>query len=253
MNSALAKKSVPLLRWVLGLVVILESGRFVFSTGAAHFLQKTGLPAWIQPALGISEAVAALLFLLPFTALVGSCLLLVIFVLAALLHVLHGQIDVGGLLVYAAAVLVSMTTMANRPPGRSPSDDDMADDTWMEQFESATLPNDSFHHADHVKMAFLYLRKYPAPQALDRFSSALARFAKAHGKSDRYNETVTWAFLFLIRERAARAGCSQSWEEFAASNADLLRWDEHILKQYYRPETLDSALAKRTFLFPDRF
>jgi hypothetical protein len=130
---------------------------------------------------------------------------------------------------------------------------EMTDREWMEQFENATLPNDSFHHADHVKMAFLYLRKYPALEALDRFSSALTRFAKAHGKSDRYNETVTWAFLFLIRERLARAGCSQNWEEFAASNTDLLRWDEHILKKYYRPETLSSALAKCTFVFPDRF
>jgi uncharacterized membrane protein YphA (DoxX/SURF4 family) len=115
MNSALAKNSVPLLRWVFGLVVILESGRFVFSTAAAHFLRQIGLPAWIQPTLGISEAIAALLFVLPFTTLAGSYLLLVIFALAALLHVLHGQFDVGELLVYAAAVVVCMTTKANPP------------------------------------------------------------------------------------------------------------------------------------------
>jgi hypothetical protein len=129
----------------------------------------------------------------------------------------------------------------------------MTDDEWMEQFENATLPNDSFHHTDHLKMAFLYLQKYPALEALDRFSSALTRFAEAHGKLDRYNETITWAFLLLIRERLARADSSQTWEEFTASNSDLLRWDEHVLKKYYRPETLTSPLAKRTFLFPDRF
>jgi hypothetical protein len=115
MNSALAKNSVPLLRWVLGLVVILESGRFVFSTAAAHFLQRAGLPSWIQPVLGISEALAALLFVLPLTNLAGGYLLLAMLALAALLHVLHGQFDVGGLLVYAAAVLVCMTTKANQP------------------------------------------------------------------------------------------------------------------------------------------
>jgi hypothetical protein len=110
MNSTLAKNSVPLLRWVLGLVVIVESVRFAFSASAAHFLQKVGLPAWIPAVLGSSEAIAALLFLLPFTALAGSYLLLVVFLLAALLHFLHGQFDVGGLLVYAAAVIVCMTT-----------------------------------------------------------------------------------------------------------------------------------------------
>jgi uncharacterized membrane protein YphA (DoxX/SURF4 family) len=115
MNSALAKISVPLLRWILGLVVIVESGRFVFSAAVAHFLLKVGLPAWFQPVFGISEALAALLFLLPFATLAGGYLLLVIFIFAALIHLLHDQFDVGELLVYAAAVLVCMATKANPP------------------------------------------------------------------------------------------------------------------------------------------
>jgi hypothetical protein len=121
----------------------------------------------------------------------------------------------------------------------------------MEAFESCTLPNSSFHHADHVKMAFLYLQKYTPLEALDRFSSNLARFATAHGKPDLYNETITWAFLLIIRERIARANHRQTWAEFSSANADLLRWDDNILKKYYRAETLSSKLAKRIFLFPD--
>lgn len=128
----------------------------------------------------------------------------------------------------------------------------MSDQEWMEHFENATLANDSFHHADHVKMSFLYLQKYSGLEPLERFSTALARFARAHGKADRYNETITWAFLLLVRERMARFGFSPSWEEFAASNPDLLRWDDHVLKKYYRAETLSSELAKSVFLFPDR-
>ncbi len=123
---------------------------------------------------------------------------------------------------------------------------------WMEQFENCSLPNNSFHHADHVKMAFLYLQKYPPLDALARFSLALTRFAESHGKPNLYNETITWAFLLLIRERLARASSLQSWTEFSAANADLLHWDNNILKKYYRPETLTSELAKRVFLFPDK-
>jgi hypothetical protein len=122
----------------------------------------------------------------------------------------------------------------------------------MEAFESCTLPNDSFHHADHVRMAFLYLEKYPPLEALARFSSALARFATAQGKPNLYHETITWAFLLLIRERIARSNRLQTWAEFSAANRDLLRWEDSILKKYYRPETLASALAKSVFLFPDK-
>jgi hypothetical protein len=106
MNSRFARLSIPLLRWTLGLVVLLESCQFIFSTSAAHFFAKTGMPSWFRPALGGVEAIAAVLFLVPFTAQVGSYLLLVIFGLAALIHLLHGQYDVGGLAVYAMAVLV---------------------------------------------------------------------------------------------------------------------------------------------------
>jgi DoxX-like family len=114
MSANLTRVSIPLLRWTLGLVVMLQSFEFVFSTSAAHFLAKAGLPAWLRPVLGGSEIIAAVLFLVPFTATIGGYLLLVIFGLAALLHILHGQYGVEGLLVYAAAVLVSMAHTKNR-------------------------------------------------------------------------------------------------------------------------------------------
>jgi hypothetical protein len=129
----------------------------------------------------------------------------------------------------------------------------MSNEEWMAQFEKARLPNESFHHTDHVKMAFLYLEKYSSIEALARFSEALKRFAEAHGKADRYHETVTWAFVLLIQERMARTERPGSWEAFAAGNADLLERDNHILKKYYRPETLRCTLSKKIFVFPDNF
>jgi len=115
MNVRLAKHSISLLRWTLGLAVVLESFEFVFSNSAAHFLTKAGLPFWIRPVLGGTEIIAAILFLVPFTAAIGSYLLLVIFGLAILVHLLHGQYEAIGLLVYAAAVLVCMAHTENRP------------------------------------------------------------------------------------------------------------------------------------------
>jgi hypothetical protein len=128
----------------------------------------------------------------------------------------------------------------------------MTDDEFIASFEDCSLANESFHHSDHVKMAFLYLCRYSALEALQRFSTSLAKFAAANGKPGLYNETVTWAFLLLIRERMARAGRQQTWTQFAASNRDLLSWKDNVLKKYYRDETLSSDLARSTFLFPDK-
>ena len=128
----------------------------------------------------------------------------------------------------------------------------MTDDELVAGFEDCSLPNEVFHHEEHVRVAFVYSSRYPTLEAIERFSVALKRFATAHGKTSLYNETITWAYILLIRERLARAGRAQSWPEFRAGNLDLLDWRQNILKKYYQPETLQSELAKRTFLFPDR-
>jgi hypothetical protein len=127
----------------------------------------------------------------------------------------------------------------------------VTDDEFIVSFEDASLANDAFHHSDHVRMAFLYLCRFPALEALGRFSAALMNFAAAKGKPQLYHETITWAFVLLIRERMARAGCRQTWTQFSANNPDLLNWNQNVLQKYYRADTLASDLARTTFLFPD--
>jgi hypothetical protein len=64
--------------------------------------------------------------------------------------------------------------------------------------------------------------------------------------------TITWAYLLLINERMERGGRGRGWNEFAASNPDLLVWRPGVLDEYYTPETLESDLARRVFVLPDR-
>ena len=121
----------------------------------------------------------------------------------------------------------------------------------ISEFEQGRAPG-AFHHADHVRVAFAYASEFPMPEALTKFSAALKRFALARGKPNLYHQTITWAYLPLIRERIAQAGTTQSWEEFSEQNRDLLRWKGGILERYYTKAALDSDLARRTFIFPDR-
>ena len=97
------------LQWVLGIVVLLESVHFALSSGAIHHLAKAGLPQWAGPALGGSEAIAALLFLIPAVSVVAGWSLLVIFATAAMFHFLLGEFNVGGLVIYGMAVIVCIT------------------------------------------------------------------------------------------------------------------------------------------------
>ena len=121
----------------------------------------------------------------------------------------------------------------------------------IHRFEGDAIPEGSFHHAAHVRLAFAYLCEYPVLQALEKFSTALKRFAAARGKTQLYNETITCAYFFLIRERMA--GCEGAdWEEFARRNSDLLIWRDSILSRYYHDATLKSDLARVVFVLPDK-
>jgi hypothetical protein len=127
----------------------------------------------------------------------------------------------------------------------------MRNEELIRCFENDAVPEDSFRHADHVRLAFAYLCEYPVLQALEKFASALKRFAAARGKTQLYNETITCAYFFLIREGMARCEVAD-WEEFARRNPDLLVWKDGILSRYYREATLKSDLARRVFVLPDK-
>jgi hypothetical protein len=127
----------------------------------------------------------------------------------------------------------------------------MTGEEFIDRFERGAVPAESFHHADHVRLAFAYLSRYSVVQALEKFATALKRFAAVQGKPQLYNETITFAYLFLIRERMVRSPVS-GWEEFSSLNPDLLIWKRGILDLFYREETLKSELAKTVFLFPDK-
>ena len=127
----------------------------------------------------------------------------------------------------------------------------MTNEQIIHCFETNAIPEHSFHHADHVRLAFAYLAIYPPLQALENFSAALKRFAAARGKSQLYHETITHAYFFLIRERMARCSTA-NWDEFADQNPDLLIWKNGILTRYYHESTLQSDLARTIFVFPDK-
>jgi hypothetical protein len=135
-----------------------------------------------------------------------------------------------------------------KPEEREP----LADEEFIARFEDCTLPNSAFHHRDHVRLAWLYLRRAPVLTALTRFIDGLKRFAHANGHDGLYHETITWAYLFLVHQRIAAGAEDETWDGFTARNPDLMTWKPSILSRYYRAETLASDLARRVFVMPDQ-
>jgi hypothetical protein len=90
------------LQWALGIVILIEAVLFV-RPGAAHEFASTHMPNFVRILLGYGEIAGGVLLLLPQTAVRGAWLLFGIFVMAILLHLLHGMYGIGNLVVFAAA------------------------------------------------------------------------------------------------------------------------------------------------------
>src|SRR5262249_58654622 len=90
-----------------------------------------------------------------------------------------------------------------------------------------------FHHADHVRLAWIYLRDYTLIDAIERFTRSLRHFAAHCGGAEKYHETITWAYLLLIHERMHRNGGNRGGGRFRAADADPFRWKPSLLQRHF--------------------
>src|ERR1700726_644862 len=102
MTEKRMNRGITVLQWTLGLVILIEAVLFVMPS-AAHDFAKTHMPDIVRQVLGWGEIVGAVLLLIPRTAVRGGWFLAGIFVLAIVVHVLHGAYNVGNLVIYTAA------------------------------------------------------------------------------------------------------------------------------------------------------
>ena len=96
------KCGMTVLRWSLGVVILIQAVMFVLP-GAAHDFARTHMPGFVRLVLGFGEIIGCVLMLIPQTAVRGAWLLMAVFVMRILLHLLHGMYGIGNLVIYAAA------------------------------------------------------------------------------------------------------------------------------------------------------
>ena len=97
-----SKVGICVLQYSLGISILIQAVLFVLPS-AAHEFARTHMPGFVRMVIGWGEIAGSVLLLIPQAAVRGAWLLLAVFVMAILLHLLHGMYSVGNLVVYAAA------------------------------------------------------------------------------------------------------------------------------------------------------
>jgi len=112
--------SICVLRYVVGVVILIESVITAIHYQAVAAASHIGLRSEFVLILASAEAVAAILLLLPRTLKIGAIAMIVVFAVAAIVHLLHGQYDIGNLIIYAAATWALMANTTDWNCWKSP-------------------------------------------------------------------------------------------------------------------------------------
>jgi uncharacterized membrane protein YphA (DoxX/SURF4 family) len=100
--SSSSKLGLCILQYSLAIVILIEAIRFVLPS-AAHDFAHLHLPSFLRFVLGYGEILGCVLLAIPGTAILGAWCLFIVFIMAIAIHLLHGQINVSNLVIYAAA------------------------------------------------------------------------------------------------------------------------------------------------------
>ena len=117
-----------------------------------------------------------------------------------------------------------------------------------DSFEQLNLDPIDFKHVDHIGVAFVMLTRYDFLNAMYKYSNTISTMANRAGSPEKFNITITLAFLSIIAERMCTTQY-QNADEFIQYNQDLVTGN--ILQKLYSSERLKSSHARVSFLLPD--
>lgn len=123
----------------------------------------------------------------------------------------------------------------------------MNDHDFLTAFEAGTLH--PFNHREHIRMAWLYLRRDGWLLGTEQIRAGIQRLAAAKGVTRLYHETITMFWAQMVYQALQADAALADFEQFAAANPDL--FDKQLINRFYSPALINSEAARQTWIEPD--
>ena len=124
-----------------------------------------------------------------------------------------------------------------------------SDVDFLRAFEDQTFPAELFHHREHIRVAWLYLKSTDASRAAERMSEGIRRFANHQGATQKYHHTLTLAWMRLVAAALVETPEGYTFEQFITAHPQLK--DTKVLAKYYSKDLLQTAAAREAWAEPD--
>jgi hypothetical protein len=123
------------------------------------------------------------------------------------------------------------------------------EDSFVRSFEACQYPNDQFKHLDHVRLAWIYIRRWGARAAEERIARSIYRFALSLGHGEKYHATITTAWMRLVHSAYCSTPAIEDFDRFISSHAWLA--DKRNIHLFYSQSLLSSPQARQQWIEPD--
>jgi hypothetical protein len=112
---------------------------------------------------------------------------------------------------------------------------------------------EDWHHRQHIKVAYMYLKSHSFDGAMTRLRERIKAYNAAHkvpeSLTSGYHETMTQAWLRLIYFTLCEYGPAETADAFYEQNPQL--WQMKALRFFYTRDLFLSARAKAEYVEPD--
>lgn len=126
----------------------------------------------------------------------------------------------------------------------------LSDQEFEEQFETITLAPRLFTHEAHIRLAYIHIQKYGAPQAEENMCIQIKRFATHFGDTEKFNKTVTIAAVKAVYHFLQKS-TSNTFSDFIKEFPQLITKFKDLLSAHYGFNVFADPKAKKEFVDPD--
>lgn len=119
-------------------------------------------------------------------------------------------------------------------------------DPELDAILAEIAPEGTFRHRHHIHLAFVAVRRYGMPAAIDTVCGWIRQLAAYERAPQKYHHTVSRAWVELV---AHHVDGETDFDAFVGRCPELL--DKRLLTRHYRSATLASDGARHGWVPPD--
>jgi hypothetical protein len=122
------------------------------------------------------------------------------------------------------------------------------DDEFVAAFKRGRIENRSFHHRDHLRLAWIQIQRLGLALGSDDVANSIQQFAARNGHGHRYHETLTRFWLYAVGLAIGRHR-ELSFDDVLTAEPHLL--DKNLPFMHWSRERMFSTAARAAWVDPD--